>query len=72
MLIEAGLSAAAVRIGASVVETGNMTRAADRLHVAQTALGMQIRQLEEDLAVALWFAIPEGSERGRKDRPSPR
>jgi LysR family nitrogen assimilation transcriptional regulator len=36
-----------------VVEAGNMTRAAEQLHVAQTALGMQIRQLEEDLGVAL-------------------
>lgn len=38
---------------AKVVEAGNMTRAADQLHVAQTALGMQIRQIEEDLGVAL-------------------
>lgn len=36
-----------------VVETGNMTRAAEQLHVAQTALSMQIRQLEEYLGVAL-------------------
>jgi LysR family transcriptional regulator, nitrogen assimilation regulatory protein len=36
-----------------VVEAGNMTRAAEQLHVAQTALGMQIRQIEEDLGVAL-------------------
>jgi LysR family nitrogen assimilation transcriptional regulator len=27
----------------TVVEAGNMTRAAAQLHVAQTALGMQIR-----------------------------
>jgi LysR family transcriptional regulator, nitrogen assimilation regulatory protein len=37
----------------SVIEAGNMTRAAEQLHVAQTALGMQIRQMEEDLGVAL-------------------
>jgi LysR family nitrogen assimilation transcriptional regulator len=36
-----------------VVNAGNMTRAAEQLHVAQTALGMQIRQLEEDLGTAL-------------------
>lgn len=36
-----------------VVEAGNMTRAAEQLFVAQPALGMQIRQLEEDLGVAL-------------------
>jgi LysR family transcriptional regulator, nitrogen assimilation regulatory protein len=36
-----------------VVEVGNMTRAADLLHVAQPALGLQIKQLERDLDVAL-------------------
>jgi LysR family nitrogen assimilation transcriptional regulator len=36
-----------------IVDAGNMTRAAEQLHVAQTALGMQIRQLEEDLGMAL-------------------
>jgi hypothetical protein len=33
---------------ASVVEAGNMTRAAEQLCVAQTVLGMQIRKMEED------------------------
>ena len=37
----------------ALFEAGNMTRAAEQLHVAQTALGMQIRQLEEDLGVAV-------------------
>jgi LysR family transcriptional regulator, nitrogen assimilation regulatory protein len=45
-----------------VVEAGNMTRAADELHVAQTALGMQIRQLEEDLGVALLVRHSRGVE----------
>ena len=51
-----------LRYFVSVVETGNMTRAADRLHVAQTALGMQIRQLEEDLGVALLVRHSRGVE----------
>jgi LysR family nitrogen assimilation transcriptional regulator len=46
----------------SVVEAGNMTRAAEQLHVAQTALGMQIRQLEEDLGVALLVRHSRGVE----------
>lgn len=37
----------------SVVNAGNMTRAAEQLHIAQTALGIQIRQLEEDLRTPL-------------------
>jgi LysR family nitrogen assimilation transcriptional regulator len=45
-----------------VVDAGNMTRAADQLHVAQTALGMQIRQLEEDLGVALLVRHSRGVE----------
>ncbi len=38
---------------ARIVETGNITRAAEQLYVAQPALGMQIRQLEEKLGVSL-------------------
>lgn len=45
-----------------VVEAGNMTRAAEQLNVAQTALGMQIRQLEEDLGVALLVRHSRGVE----------
>jgi LysR family nitrogen assimilation transcriptional regulator len=46
----------------NVVEAGNMTRAAEQLHVAQTALGMQIRQIEEDLGVALLVRHSRGVE----------
>ena len=45
-----------------IVEAGNMTRAADQLHVAQTALGMQIKQLEEDLGIALLVRHSRGIE----------
>jgi LysR family nitrogen assimilation transcriptional regulator len=51
-----------LRYFVGVVEAGNMTRAADQLHVAQTALGMQIRQLEEDLGVALLVRHSRGIE----------
>lgn len=46
----------------SVIETGNMTRAAEQLHVAQTALGMQIKQLEESLGVVLLVRHSRGVE----------
>jgi LysR family nitrogen assimilation transcriptional regulator len=45
-----------------VVETGSMTRAAERLNVAQPALGVQIRQLEEELGVALLLRHAWGIE----------
>jgi LysR family nitrogen assimilation transcriptional regulator len=45
-----------------IVEAGNMTRAADQLHVAQTALGMQIKQLEEGLGVPLLVRHSRGIE----------
>jgi LysR family transcriptional regulator, nitrogen assimilation regulatory protein len=45
-----------------VVETGNMTRAADQLNVAQPALGLQIRQLEEDLGSTLLVRHSRGVE----------
>ncbi|RYX91805.1 MAG: LysR family transcriptional regulator [Comamonadaceae bacterium] len=38
---------------ARIVEAGNITRAAEQLFVAQPALGMQIRQLEQELGVSL-------------------
>lgn len=51
-----------LRYFVGVVEAGNMTRAADQLHVAQTALGMQIRQIEEDLGIALLVRHSRGVE----------
>lgn len=51
-----------LRYFVSVVDAGNMTRAAEQLHVAQTALGMQIRQLEEDVGLALLLRHSRGIE----------
>jgi LysR family nitrogen assimilation transcriptional regulator len=51
-----------LRYFVNVIEAGNMTRAAEQLHVAQTALGMQIRQIEEDLGVALLVRHSRGVE----------
>jgi LysR family transcriptional regulator, nitrogen assimilation regulatory protein len=45
-----------------VVEAGNMTRAAESMNVAQTALSMQVRQLEEDLGVPLLVRHSRGIE----------
>ncbi|AFK60817.1 transcriptional regulator [Advenella kashmirensis WT001] len=43
-----------------IVETGNITRAAEQLYVAQPALGMQVRQLEQDYGVSLLLRHPRG------------
>ncbi len=51
-----------LRYFVKIVELGNMTRAAESLYVAQPALGMQIRQLEEDLGVALLIRHARGVE----------
>jgi LysR family transcriptional regulator, nitrogen assimilation regulatory protein len=45
-----------------VVDAGNMTRAAEALNVAQTALSMQMRQLEEDLGIQLLVRHSRGIE----------
>jgi LysR family nitrogen assimilation transcriptional regulator len=51
-----------------VVDAGNMTRAAEQLHVAQTALGMQIRQIEDDLGVPLLVRHSRGIETTKAGR----
>jgi LysR family nitrogen assimilation transcriptional regulator len=57
-----------LRYFVKVAETGNITRASEKLHVAQTALGLQIRHLEESLGVELLIRHSRGislSEAGR-------
>lgn len=52
----------------AVAKEGNLTRAALRLHVSQSALSAQIRQLEEQLGQALFARVGRGlqlTEAGR-------
>ncbi len=51
-----------LRYFVQVVRAGNMTRAAEQLHVAQPALGLQVRQLEEDVGVVLLLRHSRGVE----------
>jgi LysR family transcriptional regulator, low CO2-responsive transcriptional regulator len=46
----------------SVVETGSVTAASERLHVSQPALTREIRDLEERLGVPLFDRLPRGMQ----------
>jgi len=52
-LVLMAISLRQLRYFVRTVDAGNITRAAEQLFVAQPALGLQIRQLEESLGVSL-------------------
>lgn len=49
-----------LRYFVGIVEAGSMTAAAERLHVAQSALSQHVKQLEERLGVRLLLRQPTG------------
>ena len=49
-----------LRYFSAVVEAGSITRAAEALHIAQPALSLQIRRLEEHMGVPLLERTPKG------------
>ena len=51
-----------LRYFVEVVEAGSFTRAAERVRVAQPALGFQVRKLEDELGVALLVRHSRGIE----------
>lgn len=51
-----------LRTFAEVADTGNLTRAAERLHASPPAVSAHIRALEDELGVALFRRTPRGME----------
>jgi len=49
-----------LRMFAAVAELGNLTQAAERLHLSQPAASSQIKSLEEEFGVALFERKPSG------------
>ena len=46
----------------AILREGNLTRAAERLHLSQSALSSQLRQLEEELGISLFRRRARGME----------
>lgn len=56
----------------AIIDTGNLTRAANRLHMSQSALSSQLRQLEEELEFPLFERTARGmvlNDNGREIVP---
>jgi len=46
----------------TIAKTGNMTRAAEQIHISQSALSQSYRNLEKELGITLFQKIGRGLE----------
>lgn len=63
----------ALRAFVMVAQEGNLTRAADRLHLSQPALSLQLKKLQDSLDVVLFERLPRGmrlTQAGRQLLPA--
>lgn len=63
-----GIDSRQLRFFVEVATLGRINRAADRLHIAQSALSRRIRQLEYDIGSALFDRSHSGVELTREGR----
>jgi DNA-binding transcriptional LysR family regulator len=52
----------------AIAETGNLTKAANKLHISQSALSSQLKQLEEELEFVLFKRTPRGMQLNESGR----
>ncbi len=62
VLESGGMELRTLRNFAAVARAGNVTRAAEALHISQPALSMQLRELEEEMGGPLLVRRPRGVE----------
>ena len=60
MTISTQVTLKQLRYFSRIVELGGISRASHDLHIAQTALGLQVRALEDSLGVSLLLRHPKG------------
>lgn len=63
----------AIRVFVTVAQEGSLTRAAERMHLSQPALSLQLRKLQEEIGVELFERVARGmrlTEEGRRLLPA--
>ena len=70
-LSSAGMELRDLNAFITVVDTGGFTRAAERLHLVQSAVSMAVKRLEREVDLVLLEGRPGGAGRPAPARRSP-